>query len=87
PSANLVVITGCSTAALPPPIAGAPYGTTAFDGIAQRLVSPGSLSFVSAVVAMQFDLESAAAVSFSGKFYGTLLNPGTTIDEAVTAAR
>ncbi|MGY3133452.1 hypothetical protein ACVWZM_004134 [Bradyrhizobium sp. USDA 4501] len=86
-SANLVVITGCSTAALPPSIAGAPYGTTAFDGIAQRLVSPGSLSFVSAVVAMQFDLESAAAVSFSGKFYGTLLNPGTTIDEAVTAAR
>jgi hypothetical protein len=87
PSVTLVVITGCSTAALPPPIAGAPYGTTAFDGVAQRLVSPGSLSYVSAVVAMQFDLESSAAVSFSGKFYGTLLNPDTTIDEAVTAAR
>ncbi|ESW62851.1 CHAT domain-containing protein [Mesorhizobium sp. C277A] len=87
PSVNLVVITGCSTAALPPPIAGAPYATTAFNGIAQRLVSPGSLSNVSAVVAMQFDLESAAAVSFSGRFYGALLNPGTTIDEAVTEAR
>ncbi|WP_315761673.1 CHAT domain-containing protein [Bradyrhizobium sp. SZCCHNS2005] len=87
PTVTLVVITGCSTAALPPPIAGAPYAATAFDGIAQRLVSPGSLSYVSAVVAMQFDLESAAAVSFSGKFYGTLLNPGATIDEAVTAAR
>lgn len=86
-SAALIVITGCSTAAIPPPIAGATYANSAFDGVAQRLVSPGSLSFVSAVVAMQFDLESASAVSFSGKFYETLLNPGATVDEAVTAAR
>lgn len=88
PSATLIVITGCSTAALPAQIAGAPYGATAFDGIAQRLVSPGSLSYVSAVVAMQFDLESKAALIFSGTFYGTLLTkPESTIDEAVTEAR
>ncbi|WP_448030346.1 hypothetical protein [Bradyrhizobium liaoningense] len=88
PSATLVVITGCSTAALPAPIAGAPYGETAFDGIAQRLISPGSLSQVSAVIAMHFDLESTAAVLFSKWFYTTLLTkPNCTIDEAVTHAR
>ena len=36
---------------------------------------------------MQFDLELKAAVSFSGKFYETLLKANTTIDEAVTKAR
>jgi hypothetical protein len=87
PSVSLVVITGCSTAALPVPIGGAPYPATAFDGVAQRLVSPGSLSTVSAVVAMQFDLEPAAAVAFSKAFYTTLIAPDTTIDEAVTKAR
>jgi hypothetical protein len=87
PSVALVVITGCSTAALPVPIGGAPYAATAFDGVAQRLVSPGSLSTVSAVVAMQFDLEPSAAIAFSRAFYTTLIAPDTTIDEAVTKAR
>jgi hypothetical protein len=72
-------------------VAGAPYAATAFDGMAQRLVSPGSFSNVSAVVAMvamQFDLDSRAAVSFSRKFYETLLlKPDIAIDEAVTEAR
>jgi CHAT domain len=87
PTVKLVVVTGCSTAALPQPIAGAPFGATAFDGIAQRLVSPGSPSNVSAVVAMQFDLDNAAALAFSKSFYKTVLKPGSTIDEAVTEAR
>lgn len=87
PSVALVVITGCSTAALPAPIGGAPYPATAFDGIAQRLVSPGSFSTVSAVVAMQFDVDPAAAVAFSKAFYTTLVAPDTTFDEAVTKAR
>jgi CHAT domain len=87
PSVSLVVITGCSTAALPTPIGATPYAATAFDGVAQRLVSPGSLSTVSAVVAMQFDLEPAAAVAFSRGFYTTLIAPDATIDEAVTKAR
>ena len=87
PTVNLVVVTGCSTAALPQPIAGASFGATAYDGIAQRLVSPGSPSNVSAVVAMQFDLDNAAALAFSKRFYTTVLRPGSTIDEAVTEAR
>jgi hypothetical protein len=87
PTANVVVITGCSTARLPPAVNGNPFAATAFDGIAQRLLGAGNASRVSAVVAMQFDLESAAAVAFSGEFYTQLLKPDVTLDAAVTHAR
>lgn len=85
PSVRLVVITACSTAQLPP--AGAsPYGATAYDGMAQRLLAPG-MSNVSAVVAMQFDFDGDAAPSFSRAFYEAIMSPGTSVDEAVRVGR
>ena len=87
PTANVVIITGCSTARLPPVVNGRPFAATAFDGIAQRLLGAGNVSRVSAVVAMQFDLEFAAAVAFSREFYTQLLKPEVTLDAAVTHAR
>jgi hypothetical protein len=87
PTVNMVVITGCSTARLPAAVPGNPFAATAFDGIAQRLLGTGNASRVSAVVAMQFDLVSAAAVPFSREFYTQLLKPDMTLDAAVTHAR
>jgi hypothetical protein len=87
PTANIVVITGCSTARLPPAVNGNPFAATAFDGIAQRLLGAGNASKVSAVVAMQFDLDAVSAVAFSGAFYSMLVRPEVTLDEAVTHAR
>lgn len=87
PTANVVIVTGCSTARLPPAVNGNPFAATAFDGIAQRLLGAGNASRVSAVVAMQFDLESAAAVAFSREFYTQLVKPEVTLDAAVTHAR
>jgi hypothetical protein len=82
-SVRLVVITACSSAAPTPDQEPYPFG--AFDGIAQQLIKPASS--VSAVVAMQFDMESEAAVAFSGALYRNLLDPGRTLDEAVALAR
>ena len=80
---RLVVLTACAGAAPGP--AGGPYWPGALEGIAQRLVL--GPSGVSAAVAMQFDLEEDAAVAFSRAFYGKLLEPGCSLDEAVTHAR
>jgi hypothetical protein len=86
PSVRLVVITACSTAQLPPAAGAMPYGATAYDGMAQRLLAPG-MSNVSAVVAMQFDFDGEAAPAFSRAFYETLMTPGKSVDEAVTVGR
>jgi hypothetical protein len=82
-SVRLVVMTACASAAPAPP--GMPYRCRALDGIAQRLVL--GQSGVTAAVAMQFDIESDAAVTFSETFYQQLLKPDVCLDEAVTAAR
>jgi hypothetical protein len=81
---RLVVLTACSSSA-PAPADQEPYVHRAFDGIAQSLI--GGVSGVPAVVAMQFDLESDAAVVFSRTFYDYLLRTGVSLDEAVTRAR
>jgi hypothetical protein len=80
---RLVVMTACASAAPAPP--GMPYYCRALEGIAQRLVL--GPSGVSAAIAMQFDIESDAAVTFSETFYKHLLKPEVCLDEAVTAAR
>jgi hypothetical protein len=80
---RLVVMTACSSANPTPEEE--PYHARAYDGVAQRLIGGGS--GVSAVVAMQFDLESDAAVTFSRIFYTNLLRPDRTLDEVVTLCR
>jgi hypothetical protein len=80
---HLVVMTACSSAAPTPQQVGDTVGP--LDGVAQRLVA--GVSGVNAVVAMQFDLESAAAVTFSGSFYKHLLEPGRKLDEVVALCR
>jgi hypothetical protein len=80
---RLVVLTACASAAPGPP--GMPYYCRALEGIAQRLVL--GTSGVSAAIAMQFDLEVDAAVTFSQVFYRHLLDPDLCLDEAVTLAR
>lgn len=82
-SIGLVVITGCSGAAPTPNQE--PYAVGAFDGIAQRLVS--GVTGVTAAVAMQFDLESMAAVEFARVFYQNLLRPELSLDEVITLVR
>jgi hypothetical protein len=80
---QLVVMTACSSANPVPE--DKLYHARAFDGVAQRLMSDNS--GVSAVVAMQFDLESQAAVTFSHTFYTNLLVSGRTLDEVVAMCR
>jgi hypothetical protein len=80
---QLVVFTACASAAAMPDEE--PYPTGAFDGMAQRLVS--GISGVTGTVAMQFDMEADAAVTFSQAFYQHLLEPDRTLVEAVTLAR
>lgn len=84
---RVAVFTACQSAAGAPafPPQGI-YPVRAFDGIAQKLLSAGE-SEVSAVVAMQFDLETRAAAKFSEAFYGALVQPGCFLDEAVSIAR
>jgi hypothetical protein len=77
------MITACSSAN-PTPDA-EPFHARAFDGVAQRLV--GGVSDVNAVVAMQFDLDSQAAVTFSRTFYTNLLRSGGRLDEVVALCR
>jgi len=85
---RLAVFTACQSAA-PAPDPGVvgtdPYPGGAFEGVAQRLLS--DISEVSATVAMQFDIESEAAVIFTRTFYENLLNPDNRLDEVVTLAR
>ena len=81
---SLVVLSACSSAA-PTPNQD-PYDHAAFSGVAQRLVS--GTSGVSAVVAMQFDMETNAAVEFSKALYESFFQLGQKrLDEAVTRAR
>jgi hypothetical protein len=82
-SVRLVVLTACARAARGP--ANGPYWPRALEGIAQRLVL--GVSGVNAAVAMQFDLETDAAVAFSRAFYQKLLEESCSLDEAVTRAR
>src|SRR5262249_38975053 len=72
-------------ASAPAPPAAEPYLVGAFDGLAQRLLA--GTSGVTAVVAMQFDMEEAAAECFAGSFYRNLLFPGRGLDEVVALAR
>lgn len=80
---QLVVFTSCASAAPTPDEE--PYSVGAFDGMAQRLLT--GPSGVSAAVAMQFDMEEKAAVTFSQAFYQHLLEPDTTLTGVVTFAR
>ncbi|MBN2549270.1 MAG: CHAT domain-containing protein [Anaerolineales bacterium] len=80
---RLVVITACSSAAPTPDEVAETVAP--FDGLAQRLV--GINSGVSAAVAMQFDLESDAAVLFSKVFYTNMLDSRRKLDEILTNCR
>lgn len=80
---RLVVITACSSAAPTPDDVA--ETVVPFDGLAQRLVAGNS--GVSAAVAMQFDLESDAAVLFSKVFYTNLLDSRRKLDEILTNCR
>jgi hypothetical protein len=82
-SVQLVVLTSCSSAAAAPVLD--PYPVLAFEGIAQRLID--GTSGPSAVVAMQFDLETKAAETFSGALYEALVKNDWALDEAVARAR
>ena len=53
-----------------------------FGGIAQGLVQQDA----TAVVAMQFPISDRAAVTFTGEFYGALVD-GLPVDQAVSSAR
>ena len=81
---RLAIFTACATAAAAPPDV-EPYAISAFEGVSQRLVA--GISGVTAAVAMQFDLESEAAVAFTSAFYEQLVRPDVSLDEAVTVAR
>jgi hypothetical protein len=78
---RLAVLTACQSAGA---AAGPGVSGSAFDGVAQQLVA--GQSGVSAAVAMQFDLESNAAATFSAELYKELFNDRS-LDEAVTLAR
>lgn len=89
---RLVVFTACQSAAatpvdntIIPVVDDEPYNISAFEGIAQRILS--GFSDVTAAVAMQFDLESEAAVNFTRVFYENLLRSEKNLDEVVTLAR
>ena len=79
----LVVMTACSSAASQPN--GNEYPGLAFEGLAQTLVERGAGPL--AAVAMQFDLETAAAAVFSRVLYEQLLIRDMSIDAAVASAR
>ena len=87
PSVKLVIMTACSSAQPAPldPLEIKPYDTLAFEGVAQKLIS--GASGVTAVVAMQFDIEENAAVEFTRSFYDELLKPKVPLEEIVTQAR
>jgi len=80
---RLVMMTACASAQPTPEQVQATVGP--FDGMAQRLVS--GMSDVTAAVAMQFDLESSAAVTFSRSFYTNLLRSDLSLDEIVARCR
>ena len=80
---RLVVLSACSSAAPTPKQV--EETVSPFEGVAQKLITGNS--GVSAVVAMQFDLENKAAVEFSKSFYSHLLKPGLSLDEIVTMGR
>ena len=80
---RLVVLSACSSAAPTPQQV--EETVSPFEGVAQKLITGNS--GVSAVVAMQFDLENKAAVEFSKSFYSHLLKPGLSLDEIVTMGR
>jgi hypothetical protein len=83
----LSVFTACQSAAPAPNYPTLdPFPVRAFDGIAQRLLA-GTTTDMTAVIAMQFDFETAAAATFSRYFYTALVKPDITLDEAVTLAR
>jgi hypothetical protein len=85
PSLRLVVLTACSSAAARPrePAEGDPVANS-FDVVAHHLLRATD---VSAVVAMQFDLEIKAAEVFSREFYRSLLSDGQDIDVAIAQSR
>jgi hypothetical protein len=89
---KLVIFSACSSAALPAPPEGAasaaspaPYPISAFAGIAQNLINTHEQ--LGAVIAMQFDFETEAAVAFSKEFYKRILLDRYSIEKAVTDAR
>lgn len=83
---RLMIFSACSSAANPPAAAPAsPYPVSAFSGIAQALIAANTQ--LGAVVAMQFDFETNAAVDFSKAFYGKLIKEKNSLEESVNFAR
>jgi hypothetical protein len=85
PGPRLVVLTACSSAAAKPRDPGRyKYPASAFDGVSHHLLRATD---VTAVVAMQFDLEVAAARVFAREFYKSFLLERQDIDVAVGRCR
>jgi hypothetical protein len=80
---RLVILTACASAQPTPDQVVETTGP--FDGVAQALVA--GVSGVNAAVAMQFDIESDAAVIFSRTFYSQLLASECKLDEIVAHCR
>ncbi len=70
----MVVLNACRSARVD--------GADPFGGMAQGLVQQDA----TAVVAMQFPISDRAAVTFTGEFYGALVD-GLPVDQAVSSAR
>jgi hypothetical protein len=79
----LAVFTACSSAASAN--RNGRYSVRAFESLAQTLVE--RKFGPSAVIGMQLDFESKAAVAFTRAFYTRLLTPGMPVDKAVSAGR
>jgi formylglycine-generating enzyme required for sulfatase activity len=77
PTLRLVVLNACETARLTKE-----NGLDPFAGVASSLVMAG----IPAVVAMQFPITDAAAITFARRFY-TLLARGEAVDTAVAEGR
>ncbi len=71
---RMVVLNACRSARVD--------GADPFGGMAQGLVQQDA----TAVVAMQFPISDRAAVTFTGEFYGALVD-GLPVDQAVSSAR
>jgi hypothetical protein len=85
PDLKLVVLMPCSSAVARSRDPGkSKYAANALDGVAHHLLRT---TYASAVVAMQFDLEVAAANVFTGEFYKSLLSDQQNIDLAVGRCR
>ena len=82
---RMVVLSACASAAASATVPSPNYPMRPYDGLAQKLLAANGS--VAAVVAMQFDMESLSAVTFSQSFYRNLPNANLALDEVVRRAR